>query len=1002
MSASERPFGPVGPDRTADAPRPVADAKAGRRSVGRESLLDPESDEPLTQDAAKRLLHELRAYRIELERQNEELRRTQAELDQSRARYFDLYDLAPLGYLTLSAQGLVVEANLTAALLFGEARGAMVGQPISKYIVSADRESFHLLRSRLASTGEPQSCEVRLLKGGGGEVWAHVSASTSIANDGATELRIVMTPIDERKRAEEALRESQDRVQCAIDATLDGIWDWNITTGEVHFSAQWSRLLGYSPDEVPSRVEFFFTVLHPDDTAEVTRSLEEHFTGKAPMKQREVRLRAKSGEFRWFLDRGKVVTWSADGKPLRMVGTITDITERKRVEAALQASERELRLITNNMPSPIARVDRDCRYLFINEQYLPVFGLTWEMAVGRTIAEVIGPAAWREVEPRAMRALAGERVTYERVYVDPAGNRRPVQVHFVPDVDSQRNVVGFFIMSVDISERTKAESALKAARDLLEEAQSVARTGNWSIDLVTGETTWSRQLYRLHQRDPALGPPAVEEVLARYHPSDSPRLRAAMRKAMVDGNAYSVTSRVRVPNDGPRWLRCEGRARRNERGEVTALFGTTTDVTAEIEREEALRVARNQADSASRAKSEFLANMSHEIRTPLTAILGFAELLRDDGRMHGTPQQRAEAIETIQAAGRHLLTVINDILDLSKIEASKMSVERVDTPLVEILREAERLVRSTTAAKGVLVQTRLATPLPTHVRSDPTRLRQVLLNIVGNAAKFTDAGRVTVTARVTQREGRERLVIDVEDTGTGMTPEQTDVIFQPFGQADSTVTRKHGGSGLGLTITRRIVELMDGTVTLVRTAVGEGSCFRIDLPLERVAGSPTVISIDPLLAETPEAATMPGEAEGRADGTPLRGRVLLAEDVVDNQRLIAFYLRKAGATVEIADNGRIALEMFDRAAREGSPFDLLLTDMRMPEIDGYTLARTLRERGSSVAIVALTARTVAEDAGECLAAGCDDFSVKPIEADALLATCRRWIGMRGGCRECGA
>ena len=226
-------------------------------------------------------------------------------------------------------------------------------------------------------------------------------------------------------------------------------------------------------------------------------------------------------------------------------------------------------------------------------------------------------------------------------------------------------------------------------------------------------------------------------------------------------------------------------------------------------------------------------------------------------------------------------------------------------------------------------------------------------------------------------------MIDIEDTGLGMDPQQTERLFTAFGHADSTVARQHGGTGLGLTISRRLARLMGGDVTLVRSGVGAGSCFRLDLPLMAVPGASLVASLESVRGQVlPAVAT---------SSSRLSGRILLAEDGPDNQRLIALHLRKAGATVQIADNGRLALEALEQATARGTPFDLLLSDMQMPEMDGYTLARTLRQRGDAIPIVALTARAMADDRARCLAAGCNDYASKPIDRASLLAACARWM-----------
>jgi len=406
----------------------------------------------------------------------------------------------------------------------------------------------------------------------------------------------------------------------------------------------------------------------------------------------------------------------------------------------------------------------------------------------------------------------------------------------------------------------------------------------------------------------------------------------------------------------------------------------------DIAKSKAIEAAESQhrAESASRTKSEFLANMSHEIRTPLTAILGFADVLREVDGQRLSSEQRLQNIDIIRDAGQHLLAVINDILDLSKIEADKMTVEQVPTLLPALLREVERVCRQRATSKGVRLAAALASPVPESILSDPTRLRQILVNMVGNAVKFTEQGSISITAQTAVQEDAQHLIIDVADTGEGMTPEQSAHLFQAFTQADSSVTRKHGGTGLGLTICRRLAKLMGGDITIVHTVPGQGSTFRLDLPLVPAEGTRVVDRLD-------SVAEAPSHSVPLAPVTNLGGRILLAEDGPDNQRLISWYLMKAGASVQIAENGKVALEMLDRAEASGEPFDLLLSDMQMPEMDGYTLARTLRKRASRIPIVALTAHAMNEDREKCLQAGCNDYSSKPIDKAQLLATCAKWI-----------
>jgi len=385
--------------------------------------------------------------------------------------------------------------------------------------------------------------------------------------------------------------------------------------------------------------------------------------------------------------------------------------------------------------------------------------------------------------------------------------------------------------------------------------------------------------------------------------------------------------------------------------------------------------------AANRAKSEFLANMSHEIRTPLTAILGYTDLLVDH-EQQGPEEGVAENVATIKRAGEHLLAVVNDILDISKIEAGKLKLDEVQCDLPALLSDVDSLLRPKTEAKKLSLVVRLVTPVPQIVQTDPTRLRQILLNLAGNAVKFTQEGHVEISAAVVGKDADTKLYVYVQDTGVGMTAEESAQIFTPFTQADASVTRRFGGSGLGLAICRRLAILMGGNINLERTAPGTGSLFRLVLPLNAVPGTRWTAALGGAKIAPPSAT---------AATTRLRGRVLLAEDGLDNQLLIASYMRKAGIELDIAANGRVALEMLESAASSGSadrgPYDLLITDMQMPEMDGYSLARAIRERGSTIPIIALTAHAMAEDRARCIEAGCDDYISKPINKAELLEKC---------------
>jgi len=395
--------------------------------------------------------------------------------------------------------------------------------------------------------------------------------------------------------------------------------------------------------------------------------------------------------------------------------------------------------------------------------------------------------------------------------------------------------------------------------------------------------------------------------------------------------------------------------------------------------EEQLAEAKVAAEAANRAKSLFLANMSHEIRTPMTAIMGFTDLLLS---REWPPSQRREHLETIRRNTHNLLRVINDILDLSKIEADKFEIEPADCSPKEIVEEVCSLVRSRAAEKGLAVDVTYTHPIPDRVRTDPVRLRQVLLNLLGNAVKFTERGRVTVRLRhVPREEDAGQMQFEVSDTGIGMSEDEVRRVFQPFTQADMSHTRRFGGVGLGLYVARRITEMLGGRLD-VQSEPGVGSTFALTIDVGRPAARQ--------LPADPHAPRAGGSAEQPAP-RKLEGRVLVVEDVPEVRLLIRITLRAAGLEVDLAEDGEVAVKMALASRAQQRPYDLILMDVQMPAMDGLEATGQLRGAGWDLPIVALTAHAMTGDRERCTAAGCDDYITKPMTEEHLFDTITRHL-----------
>lgn len=405
----------------------------------------------------------------------------------------------------------------------------------------------------------------------------------------------------------------------------------------------------------------------------------------------------------------------------------------------------------------------------------------------------------------------------------------------------------------------------------------------------------------------------------------------------------------------------------------TALRGKRAHDTI-LEMNEKLDEARRVAQSANHSKDEFLANMSHEIRTPMTAILGFADVLSESV----TKEEDVSAVTTIKRNGEYLLELINDILDISKIEAGKLCVEQIQCEPLQIVADVISLMRVRAMPKGLCLERSCVGNIPKVIISDPYRLRQILINLVGNAIKFTESGSIKLTVQLIEEENQPKIQFEVADTGVGMSRLQLSRLFRPFTQADSSTTRKFGGTGLGLTISKRLTEMLGGEIK-VDSTLGQGSQFAVTVATGSLSGVE-------LLEQPAEAFSANDRAKPSktVEAIDLNCRVLLAEDGLDNQRLIAFLLKKANAEVTIADNGKVALDLALAEKAKGSPFEVILMDMQMPQMDGYEATRQLRGHGYTGPIIALTAHAMSGDREKCVQAGCDEYLSKPVDRKKLL------------------
>jgi PAS domain S-box-containing protein len=776
------------------------------------------------------------------------------------------------------------------------------------------------------------------------------------------------------------------RLVVATDGAMVGVWDFDLATDTLEWSDAMFALYGVERSETPC-YEVWRRALHPADLDEAERRLQRAIAGDTSRFTTEFRVVLPSGEVR-TINANATVERDEHGRAQRVVGINTDITHLREAEDRLRRNEARLEDAARMAGVGGWEVDllankphwsRQVRAIHeVDDDYEPDL---------ETAIDFYAPEARPVIRTAIERAIAtGEPWEVELPMITAKGRRIWVRAIGRPEYCDGECVrlAGTF---QEITAHRDAAEALRRSEERLAIAIDGTRDGFYDLDLLTGggaRDAWFTQRFRELTGMGATD--GLEGFMRRVAPEDRFRLLAAAKRHMARGTPFDVELRVDAGGGlGRRWFRARGNARFDENGAAIRLAGSITDIQTQRNIEAELRRQRDRAAEASRSKSEFLANMSHEIRTPMTSILGFADLLEDGGIGRDEVERY---VRTIQRNGQHLLSLINDILDLSKIEAGKVELQESTVAVRPIVEDVRALLSGRAEDQGIALRVDVRDEAPERIVADPVRLRQILVNLVGNAIKFTERGAVRLEVG---RSAGDRIRFDVVDTGIGIAPEQLGRVFAAFEQADSSITRRFGGTGLGLPITRSLVDCMGGSISVDSTP-SVGSRFTVQLPI----GDPTTADE----AHSPHTPT--GDRPAPADRDSLRGRrILLAEDGRDNQLLIGHMLRKAGAEVEVAENGAEAIARVTAACgvptapagaqRADAPFDLVLMDMQMPELDGLTATRHLREAGIDIPILALTANTMSGDRERCLAAGCDDFQSKPIDRRALLDACRAWI-----------
>ncbi|OQW79518.1 MAG: hypothetical protein BVN35_01345 [Proteobacteria bacterium ST_bin11] len=827
-----------------------------------------------------------------------------------------------------------------------------------------------------------------------------VEVSISGVNWGNTNLVFcVCRDITARKQITNQLADERRRLTDIIEATHAGTWEWNLQTGKAVFNERWAEIFGYHLSGLqPFTTHSWEQFVHPEDLKLANRLLEQHLAGHSDYYQCDLRMRHRDGHWIWVADRGRVTQRLANGEPLIVSGTHIDITERREAEQRIRESEERFRTLFEDTKEAVTILE-DGRIVSANRASLEMLGLESTDTLKNLSPAQLSPEYQFDGQPSALKAEEMMRIAletgshqFEWMHVRANGECFPVEVLLTAIRSNNKTLL--HTVWRDITEKKKNERELASYRQHLEAlvaertielksaneqlkiseerlgfALAASNDGIWDWNIGDNSCYCNKAYFEMLGYEPGeLGQSADSHWIQLLDPEQRTEIVRQAQNELQTKGFYELEFQMQAKDGSYKWILSRAKVvERDQNGQALRAVGTHTDLTARKELELAMLAAKEQAEAASLSKSTFLANMSHEIRTPMNAILGMSHLLQHE---LNKPEQ-LDKLGKITYASKHLLGLINDILDLSKIEAERLLIEETPINLAALLDHAYSMMAERARGKGLSLSKELDDALACMpLLGDPLRIGQILINYLGNAIKFTEAGEISLKAELLSQSAEHIEVrFEVRDTGIGLDQEQQARVFDAFEQGQSSTTRKYGGTGLGLTISRRLANMMGGTVGL-SSKPGLGSTFWFTVKLKP--------------DHNPRGAVL---AAPNADFRR-RATILLVEDNEINQEVAKELLEATGLTVELANHGAEALSMLKNRL-----YDLVLMDMHMPTMDGLEATRLIRQLPTcqTLPIIAMTANAFQEDRLECLGAGMNDFLAKPVDPDILFAMLSRWL-----------
>ena len=954
--------------------------------------------------AGKETLGHLWQYRDVTEK-----KKSEAKLLESQAALLEAQELANLGHweYNLHTKKLYLSSQVYRQLNIPE-KAFLSGKEGQQFTYPADQEKLEVAIQKATSEGFC-SLEYRIRQLDGEVRFLQLTIKPD--NNERGELKYLYgTSLDitDLRKTEEQLKESEERFNLAVQGSNDGIWDWDVEDCTIYLSPQWKNMFGYQEEELPNTYETWTSLFHPSEKDLILQKLQEYMKGENPFLHYESRMRHKDGSYRTIRTRG-IMLKDVKGKPIRIVGSNSDITEQKNTERHLQKNLKQQKLLSDisflfssvmdDLQDPInlaleklgKHTDISRMYIFEdsldgvfttntfewcskgvqpqieNMQNLPysvIPSFKRRTIRGGLICSDIKqlPEDLQEIfEPQEIKSILAFPIFVKKKYrgfvgFDDCQQNREWQESEVQLLKTFTHLLG------NVFERQEAERQILVSEEKYRSAvdnltEVIFQTDEKSFLTFLNPAWTDITGYGMEE---SLGNNLLDYI-HREDRIEMDELYDLLMDQKIDFCRQML--RLTTKTGEIRWIEVYARVTLDQFNQIEGISGTLNDVTDRKLAEEALILAKEQAEQASQAKAQFLSTMSHEIRTPMNGVIGITNLLLKD---KPRPDQ-LKNLKLLKFSGENLLHLLNDILDFSKIEAGKVTFEEVDFNIKTLLSGIKQSL-GTRANEDKDIRLRMLTDdeMPEMLLGDPTRLSQILNNLIGNAIKFTEKGSVTLTVDVLNKtKDQVDLEFSVQDTGIGIPKEKLEHIFDSFSQASSDTTRKYGGTGLGLSITKKLLELQ-GSQIMVESELGMGSKFYFRLSFKRSQTKPEEENVY--------------QPVNNGAQSLLGQQILLVEDNPVNVVVASQFLEDWGAQIIVAENGEQALEHIEQES-----FGLVLMDLQMPVMDGYEATRQIRKKYSpdELPIIALTADAMQGVREQIFATGMNDYVSKPFTPDDL-------------------